>query len=383
MMVAFAATAFAADVKFSGSYEVSGQMEKNYGLLSDDVVSNQYYDHDFDLWMKVAVDKDTFFNTKIEVLDQVWADTQDAGEQGITDETQLQVERAWMGHKFGSTLLEVGVMDGGAWGYTFGDDKTNKYRIKATFDVAGGKLGMFAQKNKENGSENNVTKDNENDDSDTYSINYKGTFGGVMVAPMLAYTIDSSTVDDDDSDGTKTLQFDIAAGGKFGAVTVEAEYDYKKIEIDNSDNDYSIYGAFVNANMKLGAATIGFLTAYASVDEDTQNAYDMEDDFDSTFILGDALGVGGGDDLTGYWANAVYALYDVNDKLGLMAKYAYATSNFDDDDTSAWEFDASASYAITKELSYTVNFGYAKVDLDGADDPDAAMLLEHTLALKF
>jgi len=47
------------------------------------------------------------------------------------------------------------------------------------------------------------------------------------------------------------------------------------------------------------------------------------------------------------------------------------------------DFELGASYAITKALSYSVNFGYATVDLDGADDPDAAMILQHKLAISF
>lgn len=385
MMVAFAATAFAADVKFSGTYEIDGKYEKNYGeaTTSGDVVTNQYYEHDLDLWMKVATDKDTFFNLKMELLDDSW-DNNASNDAGYATDTEISVQRAWIGHNFGKVLLEAGLMNGGTWGYAFGDNGEGKQRIKATFNVAGGKLHFLTQKNEEEGSSANTVKDNEKDDSDMYSIGYKGTFGGIMVAPKLDYTLDSTAVNDNDSDGNKTIDFDIAVGGKFGIVTVEAEYQLKKVTRDASNlDDYSIYGAYLNANAKLGAATVGGFVAIASVDEDTQIAYDMSDDFDSTFILGDDLGYGGGDDLKGYNVYALYATYDVNDKLNLMAKYAYATSNYEDDDTSAMEIDLAANYAITKELNYYVNVGYATIDADGSDDPEPLMLVKHGLVLSF
>jgi len=393
MMVAFAATAFAADVKFSGSYEVDGKYEKNYNQVrgtTDEEVSNQYYEHDFDLWMNVQTDKDTFFKTKLELLDGSWISGAKNGSDEIyadRDHTQFSVQRAWLGHNFGGVLLEAGLMNSGTWGYSFADDAEGNYRIKATFDVAGGKLSVFTQKTAELADTDNIRDDANKDDSDKYSIGYKGTFGGIMIAPKLDYDIKSNVDLDGDygAGDSKVIDFDLAAGGKFGALNIESEIKYNSNSVKDGD-DYDLYGIYVNLGYKMGAATVGFLTAYGSADEDAQKGFDFDDDFDSTFILGDDIGLGGGDDLTGFWANALYATYDVNDKLSLMGKIAYASSNWDDnvlEDASAWEFDAAANYAITKELTYYVNVGYAMVDLDKAEDPDDLILVKHGLILSF
>lgn len=391
MMVAFAATAFAADVKFSGSYEVDGKYEKNYNQVrgtTDEEVSNQYYEHDFDLWMNVQTDKDTFFKTKLELLDGSWiAPAKNGSDQGYADNTQFSVQRAWLGHNFGGVLLEAGLMNSGTWGYSFADDAEGNYRIKATFDVAGGKLSVFTQKTAELADTDNIRDDANKDDADKYSIGYKGTFGGIMIAPKLDYDI-KSNVDKGGDYGkgdSKVIDLDVAAGGKFGALNVETEFKYNSNSVKDGE-DYDLYGIYANFGYNMGAATVGFLTAYGSADKDTQKGFDFDDDFDSTFILGDDLGVGGGDDLTGFWANALYVTYDVNDKLSLMGKFAYATSNWKDnvlEDATAWELDGSATYAITKELSYYFNVGYAKVDLDKAEDPDALVLVKHGLILSF
>ncbi|MGE4268120.1 MAG: hypothetical protein AB7F25_11850 [Deferribacterales bacterium] len=392
MMVAFAATAFAADITFSGSYEVDGKYEKNYNLASEDVGTSQYYEHDFDLWMNVQTDKDTFFKTKLELLDGDWVSSA-GGKDSVyqdSDHTQFSVQRAWLGHKFDGVLVEAGLMNSGTWGYAFADDAEGNYRVKATFDVAGGKLSILTQKSAEL---SDGTKDSNKDDSDKYSIGYKGTFGGILVAPKLDYDIKSNSDVDGGFDGkdTKVLDLDVAAGGKFGAINLETEFKYSNITYadevaSTTQQDYDLFGIYANVNYNYGAGVVGFLTAYGSADKDAQKGFDFDDDFDSTFILGDDLGLGGGDDLTGFWANALYATYDVNEKLNLMGKIAYATSNWEDnalEDASAWEIDGAATYAITKELSYYFNVGYAMVDLDASEDPDDLILVKHGLILSF
>lgn len=442
MMVAFAATAFAADIKFSGSYEVNGRYTDNYNLnglagtvytgyssLGDhtqqyndttkawevdpkgakgdaDAVSASWYKQTFDLWMNVQTDKDTFFKSMIEFVDDKYANSKpnsgdgDYAANGLGGDN-FELQRAWLGHNFGGILLEAGLMNSGTWGYAFGDNLEGNMRIKATFDVPYGKLSVLTQKSAE--SSNINKKDSEDDDADKYSIGYKGTFGGIMVAPKLDYDIKSSSSNGDyeGSGDSKTIDFDLAAGGKFGALTVEAEYQLKSTSLADEDKangkeDYDVYGFYLNANYNLGAATVGALTAYASVssDDETQG-YSFGDDLDATFILDDELALGdkNGIGLTGFWATALYATYDVNDKLNVMAKYAYAKSNWKSDsgankyleDATAWELDGMATYAITKDLSYYVLAGYAKVDLDynGLEDPDGIILVKNGLKINF
>ncbi|MCD8553644.1 hypothetical protein [Seleniivibrio sp.] len=432
MMVAFAATAFAADIKFSGSYEVNGRYTDNYNLnglsehvytgygtgtptqeyqngapvASDDAVSASWYKQTFDLWMNVQTDKDTFFKSMIEFVDDKYANGSPNSQDGDYAKNGLggdnfELQRAWLGHNFGGILLEAGLMNSGTWGYAFGDNAEGNMRIKATFDVPYGKLSVYTQKSAESSDINK--KDSEDDDADKYSIGYKGTFGGIMVAPKLDYDIKSSGTKNGDYEGSgdsKTIDFDLAAGGKFGALTVEAEYQLKSTSLADegtgNNKDYDVYGFYLNANYNLGSATVGALTAYASVssDDETQG-YSFGDDFDVTFILDDELALGdkNGIGMTGFWTTALYATYDVNDKLNVMAKYAYAKSNWKSDsgankyleDATAWELDGMATYAITKDLSYYVLAGYAKVDLDvdGVDDPDGIILVKNGLAINF
>jgi len=117
MMVAFAATAFAADVTFSGSYEFNGRYTKNYnmnkntdaagvttkGYTEGDSVTNSYYKHTFDLWMNVQTDKDTFFKSMIEFADYaIQGNGKYDGDGDYPTGDTFTLQRAWMGHNFGS-----------------------------------------------------------------------------------------------------------------------------------------------------------------------------------------------------------------------------------------------------------------------------------------
>jgi hypothetical protein len=420
MMVAFAATAFAADITFSGAYEVSGKYLDNVEGSEDSDYTQRFYEHDFDLWLNAQVDKDTFFKAKFEFLDGTWEGSP-ASDGDYADQTQFSVQRAWMGHNFGSVLLEVGLMNGGGWSYNFGNNVEGKYRIKATIPVTVGKVIAFVQKSSES---NNIGdyEDKEKDDGDLYALGYTGKFSGITVAPLFTYANNSQKVkgheasaasysldpatglvvmapataaEAGDNDGETVISFDLAVGGDLGAVGFEFEFDYDDVSTDvTAAEDYSTYGIYGNIYTKVAGAKLGFITAYSSFDEDAGKAYDMADDFDDDllFVLGDegylanALGISGYSGLAGVWVNGIYASYDVNAKINITGGAFYAMSTLSDtayEDASAYEIDVMASYAITDAMSYSVKLGYADIDTDTNQDVDPALALINTLSLSF
>lgn len=392
MIMACAVTAFA-EVSLSGSYHARGSYFQNVESFDDDSDDKQmFYDHDFDLWIKAQTDKDTFFKARLELVDEQWgtltgADVSSNEVVENTDtSTNIELERAWLGHNFGMVTVEAGLMTGGAWGYAFGNDAVGKYRVKATIPAGPGNVYVILQKNSEQ-SLGTAMKDAEKDDSDSYYLAYKGKFGGLTVAPLFAY-VQNGAVDATDGDVDTTVSvLDLAVGGAFGAVGFETEFIYKAYNTE-SDNDPKEWSLYANVFGKVAGAKIGFITAYEDADEDNggNGNGSLGADFDDRWIatLGDweaETGV-----TTGVWANGIYADYAVNDKLDLTTSFFYIMSNLDDNDTTAMDFEVAASYAITDALSYTVNFGYGTVDYDSdlnIDDPDAAMILQNTLAISF
>ncbi len=384
MIVAFAATAFA-DVTLSGTYKARGNYKSNIAAVDNDSDDkNMYYDHDLDIWLKASTDKDTYFKSKIELLDGQWKEDGNATKTG----GEIQVERAWLGHNFGVAKMDVGMMTGGAWGgYEFGNTADAFYRLKATVPAGPGNVIAIIQKNYE-ANVSDTVKDADKDDSDSYLLGYKGKFGGITVAPLLVYTAAGNLPDGDRDTDVTVSKLDLAVGGSFGAIGFETELIYQKKETENA-NDPTNYNLYANVFGKVAGAKIGFLTAYSSVDDDNGNAaMGMGEDFDDTIfiVLGDQETVGGtyyAGGLKGVWANALYAEYAINDKTGVTASIAHMKSNFDNDDTSAVEFDLGMTYKITKALKYGIDFGYAKIDADTGTDPDASILLQHYLKISF
>ena len=394
MIVAFAATAFA-EVTLSGSYFARGSYFQNAANMDKDTDDkNMYYDHDFDLWINAKTDKNTFFKAKLELVDEQWGTTDGANvsanpynaQKGQGLET-LALERAWLGHNFGAVTVEAGLMNGGSWGYAFGNKADGKYRVKATIPAGPGNLMVFVQKNKETNFLTTDRKDADADDSDTYYLGYKGKFGGLTVAPLFYYVADG--LQDADGDGEKsTMAVDLAIGGNFGAIGFEFEGIYKTTKSDDSGaNEPTEYSLYANVFGKVAAAKVGFITAYENADEDEGGNGNgaLGEDFDDRWLalLGDweaAPMV-----TTGVWANGIYADYAVNEKLSLTTSLFYIVSNLDNNDSTAIDFEVGASYAITEALSYNINAGYATVDLDSdlGDDPDPAMYAQHYLAISF
>jgi hypothetical protein len=119
-------------------------------------------------------------------------------------------------------------------------------------------------------------------------------------------------------------------------------------------------------------------------------SFDFEDDFNSTVILGDEYGWGGGDDLRGMTMVKLY-VDDIKtgmDPLTISTYAAYVMSNEDDtdfEDATAWEIGLGAAYKITDNLVYSVYGAYADIDYDvtGYDDPDSVYVIANAIEFSF
>jgi len=373
----------------------------------------------------------------------------------------MQIERAFLSHKFNDMFkLDVGLMDGTQWGTKFGDDKQPKWRVKGTATTSAGVFGMVLEKNKDRGSltmgeEGDI---DENEDQDAYGLFWIGKVGNVYIKPLLWYVqsdnafLDKTGDFSDFSDPTLeailgqslTTSTDLdelfgdvdatlfnpvlAFNGDLGAVSFEAEFNYKMWTAESEDTsdldeDWETFGIYLNFYKALDAFTPGIVIAYGSYDDtlykktlnelgaaeaaavdyatamaggdaagaaaavaaidvhtrnaflagalaDTYQSFDFEDDFDSTIILGDEFcWGGGGDDLMGMTLIKLYA-DDIKTgikPLTLFGYAAYVMSNQDDtdyEDATAWEVAFGSNYAITSNLNYSVYGAYADMDYD-------------------
>lgn len=412
MVVAFAATAFAADVKLSGYMEVKGIYVKdgigtdNNGDPAGDANDNgnvSWWEQDGNVQAKFIVDKGTAFTVRGDFRDGTWGTDGMGAKQpgaagrlaGDNDETGFTIQRAFLEHDFGKAgLLSAGLMATGGWGTAFGNNVEGNYRVKLAVPVATGKLTFQTTKNYEAG--DYEVKDSEKDDNDGYGVDFVGKTGAFTYGANLTYGDNSQAVVDQGSDGIQTTKLEVMLKGDLGMFGFESEFAYADVATDVAGNDdYDLFGAYINGFAKLGKTTAGLAFVYGSTDEDANKGFAFADDFDTTYIVdelgGNALAPGKGhDDLTGYTAFKLYADYAHTDALTLGAAFVYAFSNWDDatyEDINLYELDAYVSYQINKALSYTVKAAYLQVNDIGAgaaqDDADPIYYASHTLSIGF
>ncbi|QAR34201.1 hypothetical protein EP073_12535 [Geovibrio thiophilus] len=393
MVVAFAATAFAADVKLSGYMEVKGIYVENGGINEDSLGENSWWEQDGNVQAKFIVDKGTAFTVRGDFHDGTWGDPEMKAKTTGEGEAGFTIQRAFLEHDFGKAgLLSAGLMATGGWGTAFGNNVEGNYRVKLAVPVAMGKLTFQTTKNAENGSYD--VEDSEKDDNDGYGIDYVGKAGAFTYGANLTYGDNSAAIMDNDTDGVQTTGLDVMFNGDLGMFGFESELAYRNVSTDKQgDEDYDLFGAYVNGFANLGKTTAGLIFLYGSVDKDTGEAFNYADDFDTTFIVDELGGVTGGDDLGGFTTFKLYADYAHTDALTLGAAFAYAFSNYDDDnqpnyaDINLYELDAYVSYQINKALNYTVKAAYLQVNEIGAGadqyDADPIYYASHMLSVGF
>ncbi|GAB1536501.1 hypothetical protein ADMFC3_21320 [Geovibrio sp. ADMFC3] len=407
MVVAFAATAFAADVKLSGYMEVKGIYVENGAALEDSDGEDSWWEQDGNVQAKFIVDKGTAFTVRGDFRDGTWG-TQDmkAKTNGYGEEA-FTIQRAFLEHDFGKAAIHAGLMATGGWGTAFGNNVEGNYRVKLIVPVATGKLTFQTTKNYE--ASDYSTKDSEKDDNDGYGVDYVGKTGAFTYGFNLTYADNSYVADSsgtqypstvNNSDGTQQVKLEVMLKGDLGMFGFESEFAYADVTSDilasesaTASEDYNLFGAYINGFAKLGKTTAGLAFVYGSVDKDTGNAFQYADDFDTTFIVDELGGVTGGDDLQGFTTFKLYADYAHTDALTLGAAFAYAFSNYDDDkqpgfaDINLYELDAYVSYQINKALNYTVKAAYLQVnDIDAGAaqyDADPIYYASHTLSVGF
>jgi hypothetical protein len=428
VVLLLAGSAWALEIQTKGDYYVRGSYIQNESTFHNDKAaadpenpaadeagateSYSFYDHEFQATTSLKISDTTFVNIGYEIRDEQWIrgnqddsisnDSTNAAGKSDT-ENQIFVDRLWGGHTFGTgTKLEVGLMTGGTWATSFGDNANGRYRIKATQPTPIGPVIAIIEKNLETG--NDTVEDSEDDDNDAY---YLATIikasDALSIKPLFGYisagtdATSGATNPDQNVDATAWLLY-VGFDGTIGALGYEAEIDYYSKNYDGDAEDYSIYGAYVNVWTNMGPAKVGGMLAYGSWDNDSGKGFGFGEDFCPTWIYADNTGYGT-TGLSEYMAVSlvnIYGEFAATDALTLGGSITYLMSNSDEDaggtdnffkDSTAWELDVTAAYKISDAVTYSVVAAYAQANLDedaaGYDDADAAYRLFHKLKIAF
>jgi len=428
-LIVFFATAAWAEVKFdiSGDFHARGNYAKNLNYYNNalgtaDSSWYTFYDGDINLYPKLIVNNTTL-NLKLAIHDQVWGEEAYTTTSTAPDvyynlysaekDDNINIELAWVRHMFTeNTILDLGLMDGQAWGTKFCDYTMPRWRVKFMQKTPVGLFGALLEKDAEQGRFD--VKDSEKDDHDHYAIFAITKAGNVFIKPLLYFVNNSTMVNDNGSKGAKLQYYALELSGNLGIVDFESELGYKKFmfnDVSPFEEDAKVYGAYLNVWKALDFGKPGITLAYGNWDKDSGPfgkggggyGFDFRNDFKSNLILGGrglnnenviSSPIGGttaylpaqllnpalpagtfvaagatnqaSEDLTGFTLIKPY-ISDVQlpvKNLTCSASFAYMISNQDDtiwEDAKAWEADLGLAYKISDNVVYSIDAGYAKI----------------------
>ncbi|MCE5273776.1 MAG: hypothetical protein LLG43_01445, partial [Deltaproteobacteria bacterium] len=389
-----------------------------------------FYDGDINLYPKLIVNNTTL-NLKLAIHDQVWGEEAYTTTSTAPDvyynlysaekDDNINIELAWVRHMFTeNTILDLGLMDGQAWGTKFCDYTMPRWRVKFMQKTPVGLFGALLEKDAEQGSF--YEKDAEKDDHDHYAIFAITKAGNVFIKPLLYFVNNSTLVGDLGSEGAKLQYYALELSGNLGIVDFESELGYKKFMFNGVspfEEDAKVYGAYLNVWKAMDFGKPGITLAYGNWDKNSGlfgkvgggYGFDFRNDFKSNLILGgrglnnenvisatlgetrgflpiaaaaalnpalaplaaaapgtyvDAASNQASEDLTGFTLIKPY-ISDVQlpiKNLTCSASFGYMISNQKDtvwEDAKAWEADLGVAYKISDNVVYSIDAGYAKI----------------------
>ena len=420
LIVAFGATASAADVKFGGSYYVVGVYESNPQLTPDDVrdgrahYSRAFFYQRVRLQPVFQIAEGLTFTARMDALEKQWGNTNwksiaapgddttssrrvSAGNQKIQE--SFEFERAYVTFMTRIGMFQVGYQNVDDWGTDYSDFSNTRPRVAYVTKAGPVEIAFTYEKVFENDTFTNAPSFATDRDNDTYALS--GTYKGKGMEAGLLYKYYVYNANRPAGIKTTMNQISPYAKATFGPVYIEGEFQYwfgkaAAYELPLAplpqDQDLKAWGAYLKGRFNFGPAYAGALFAYASGDDlsdptkATTKPGGMGPNFAPALILGnDALNTW--ENGTGVAApiNAIVSTEKRNmivynafiganptPKLNVELALTYATVDKTalarnavtgvvteaDSNKLGTELDVKATYKIYDNLSYMVGAGY-------------------------
>jgi len=400
--------AFAVDVDMKGMYYARGSyIDNDSGLSSNDTADYFYFDHELDITTRLLVTDKTRVIVNFEIHDENWIQGNHDGwphQDGADLDDNIEFKRVFSSHTFDAygTVLDLGLMTGGAWATSFGDTANGRYRVKIQQPTELGPIFAIYEKNAELGATNANLKDSEKDDGNAYYLAMVTKLGPVNLMPLLGYVDASNAVLDQGSDGIQQALFLLGANGTFGDIGFEAEFDYFDVSTDVvGADDYNKWGLYGNVWMNIGAGKVGLLAAYGSWDNDGGAGYGFGEDFTPTVFGADWTQIGGSPTWSEWYAVAMGQIYGslaLSEELSIWGKGLYWESTADENadgtdnfwkDSDGYEINAGLDWKLTDQVTYSIASGFGKISLDGdgktanGGSPDSYARVYHKFQIDF
>ena len=412
LVMAFSASVFAADVKFSGSFYAAGMYLDSTTLRGNgqDKPSTAFYYQRMRIQAEFIATPALKLVTRFDAMERIWGGPRVAGgidptSYGTREENEniaFDYAYIWYASKIG--LWQVGILSDNVWGTTFNNNDEPEGQIHWTLVkmpfIVGAKVVKIEDNSRAflNRPGYGTQTDVDQDKYLAYGIyNFKGNnFGGQV--GLLGYYVRGAQGRWIPLTPT-TAGFKVEAYGlipyakaNIGPVAVEAEAQYQWGKARDWENGVSIddvkiesWYAYVDALADFGMFYVGLTGAFVSGDGDpaddkAKNTLDAGRDWNPLLILfnydrtywGGGLAGWDGTDADNAMTNALFGMVRAGVRpvkdLDIMLAVAYAeadkkitrtnppTATLNDE--YGWEVDVTATYKITNNLSYMLGVGY-------------------------
>jgi hypothetical protein len=436
LLAGFAMSASAADVKFSGSYYVTGILIDNPQMRPNDtrtVGPQAFYFQRLRIQTEFKVAEGLSLVTRFDALEKPWGYA--AGPTGtgldawrasasydVTNRTStgsptiggartqenIEFERAYVDFTTKIGRFMVGYQNYIAWGTMFLDTHVTRPGIKYFVPIGPLTIVAAIEKTIEN---NAAMTGTAAADNDIYDLGAIFKFGAGEAGLLFQYghmNLTQPTV----GKGTRLYIFDPYVKAKLGPVFFEAEgvYGFGKYTdgVTYIDADAAAYGLYLHAKVDIGPAYVGGIAAYMSGD-DLGSTDKKEGGFAGALLAGQAWdpclimwndGLYGGNFRTTtpmgvLFDNAflfqVYGGIKPIKPLDIMASVTYARADrtgVNQEYPYGYEVDLTAKYKIFDNLEYMIGGAYHFVG-DYFKGPNKATkidnnyMLLHKLTLSF
>jgi len=387
LIVAFGATASAADVKFGGSYYVVGVYENNPNLTPSELgyqtYSRSFFYQRVRLQPVFAIADGLTFTARMDALEKQWGNTNYKGgvddltssrrdQTGVIAQSQkiqesLEFERAYVTFMTGIGVFQVGYQNVDDWGTDFSDYSNSRPRIAFQTKAGPVTIAFAYEKLYETdtagaggpaytgvaptyaGGSNN----------DTYAIS--GTYNGKGIEAGLLYKYYALNWNAAAAANPYKTQRNLLSPyvkATFGPVYIEGELAYwfgKSAAYETvtgvatkEDVKLQAYGAYLKGKFNIGPAYVGALFAYSS-------GNDLSDDTKDTKNPG------------GCGTNFAPALILMNDALntwtnGVGIRSTTGTTNVTTSKYNVIVYNMFAGINPTPKLNVEAGLTYAMVD---------------------
>lgn len=408
LILAFAMTASAASVKFSGQYYVVGVYEDNRGLSETNRFSRAFLWNRTRVRTEFDVAQGLTFTTRFDAFEKQWGSTnrssslnEDKSNSGKVTATtvalqeNIEMEYGYVTFATRAGRFDVGYQAADEWGTVFADLPGSRPRAK--FTTAFGPLTFIAVYEKVYEADTNslgaatspgAVSGISDGDWDNYVVagifGWKGGNAGLLFKYIDGHSNRRAA-------NFKTQQYALLPYMKatFGPVYVEGEVVYlfgknQKFEAPSTSRDIDAegLGAYVLARVNLGPAYVGGQVGYSSGDNDSTDTKNNAGPSSSTswkpcLIFGEAnlavwnygSQIGGQGGTVAYSHNKqnlllynIFGGFNVTPKLNIEAAFSMMEADKKPTNyvskTYGSEVDIKATYKIYDNLTYMVGAGY-------------------------